>query len=174
MRPRHTSIPEPEYITETVEGAVFDLPGGAVLVVGAVPEALASRPARARGTLILRYGIPMNSPVAEPVIPGLMVGERGGALVGREAWEFMMNRFQMFPRADVVGFRPGGAEAQVFLRELDFGAQVRVYVFESTEARKALAEVTALFRGEGVPELPEMLTRHLPTLPDAARLLGTG
>jgi hypothetical protein len=158
-------IPPPEYIGETVSGAVYDLPGGMTLLIGQTPAALASRAPLLGGILTVRYGIPLYIPPTDVVIPGLFFSEKGAALIGREAWDYMQRRFQMHPRADVVGLRMNGAPAQVFLRELDWGAAVRVFVYDSAAAHAPTAELKALVTGPEAPPLPDLLARYLPAVP---------
>jgi hypothetical protein len=168
MSPR---IPDPEYVDERIEGAIYALPGGVCLVTGTAPDALAGLEPIIRGALIMRYAIPMNHPGAGVVVPGLFFSERGAALTGREAWDFMQDHFQVFPRADVVGLNAKGVKAQVFLRELDFGAPVRVFAYASADQTTPAAEPTLRIEGEGAPPPPELLARYLPVAPDLSALL---
>ncbi len=158
-------IPPPEYIGETVSGAVYDLPGGMALLIGQPPAALADHEPLLGGTVTVRYGIPMSTPPTDVVVPGLFVSEMGAALIGREAWDYMQRRFQMHPRADIIGLRMNGASAQVFLRELDWGAPVRVFVYDSAAARAPTAELKALVTGPEAPPPPELLAQYLPAVP---------
>jgi hypothetical protein len=154
-------IPEPEYIHEIIEGAVYTLPEATTLVAGKPTPDLASYAPLMSGMLILRYGIALQTPASQTIIPGLFVSEKGVALVGRQAWDFMMGNFQLYPRADVVGFRvSNGAPLQVFLRELDFGVPVRIFAYESVDISLPPAEITQLRFGETVSELPELLTKY--------------
>ena len=164
-------IPDMELVGEAIDCAIFDLPGGKTLVVGSVPPALSSDQPILHGALVIRYAIPFQQPPTEAIVPGLFAAEKGGMLVGREAWDYIQAHFQMHPRADVVGLRPNGAQAQVFLRELDFGAPVRVLVYESSAATIPRAEVTALVIGDSAPPLPDLLAQYLPAH-DLSTLLG--
>jgi hypothetical protein len=155
------STPTPELIGEAINGAVYDLPGGTTLVVGTIPSELAELKPRLSGSLIARYAIPLLDPPTDAVIPGLIAGERGGILVGQEAWDYIQKHFQVHPRADVVGLHLDGSPAQHFLREVDLGATVRVLIYDSETATVAAAEVTALIANENEP-LPELLIRYLP------------
>ncbi len=141
---------------------MYHLPGGNVLLVGQPPRTLANRQPVLAGSLIVRYALPMLEPASDAVIPGLFAAEKGGMLVGREAWDYIQRQFQMHPRADVVGLGLDGQQAQVFLRELDFGVPVRVLVYDSAEATIPVAEVKALVIGQDAPVLPELLAKYLP------------
>jgi hypothetical protein len=153
--------PDPELIGEAINGAVYDLPGGTTLVIGAVPDVLADLKPRLSGSLIARYAIPLFDPSTDAIIPGLIAGERGGFLVGREAWNYIQKHFQVHPRADVVGLYLDGSPAQHFLREIDLGATVRVLIYDSETAKVAVAEVEALV-ANGNELRPELLTKYLP------------
>lgn len=144
---------------------MYDLPGGMTLLIGPAPAALAVHEPLLGGILTVRYGIPMITPPTDAVVPGLFVSEMGAALIGREAWDYMQRRFQMHPRADIIGLRMNGASAQVFLRELDWGAPVRVFVYDSVEARVPTAELKALVSGSEASPPPELLALYLPVVP---------
>jgi hypothetical protein len=183
---RNNPIPDPEYITETVNGTLYPLAaphgGGLLLVIGvpdpnwlaahalpapADPDSGAPPPITATysGPITLRYGIPHLIPPGETLIPGLLAGERGGFMTGREAWDYMQARFQMFPRADVVGIKPDGRAVQVFLRELDLGAPVQVYAYPDPATLTPLGRVNGVWRAADAPDLPEFLALY-------GRLLG--
>lgn len=152
--------PTPELIGEAINGAVYDLPGGTALVIGAAPSALSDLEPLLSGSLIVRYALPLLDPPTDAVIPGLIAGERGGILVGQEAWDYIQKHFQVHPRADVVGIHIDGSPAQHFLREVDLGAAVRVLIYDSETASVAAAEVTALVANEN-ESLPKLLTKYL-------------
>jgi hypothetical protein len=158
MPPR---IPTPELIGEAIDGAVYNLPGGKTLVVGGAPSALSDQQPILRGALVARYALPLLQPPTDAVIPGLFAAEKGGMLVGREAWDYIQEHFQMHPRADIVGLHPNGTQAQVFLRELDFGAPVRVLLYDGPTATVPGAEAQALYMGDNAPPLPDLLSKYL-------------
>jgi hypothetical protein len=160
-----SQIPDPEYIYELVDGAVYQLPGGTVLVVSGTPNQLAGDKPILSGEIILRYGIVTLSPPGEVVIPGLFAAEKGGFLVGREAWDYLQRNFQTHPRADVVGVRPDGSQVQKLLRELDFGVPVRVYAYASHEDVQPVAELIAIGYAEEPVEIPELLSQYLDAVP---------
>ena len=167
-----TKIPAPELIGEPITGAIYALPRGKVLVIGDPPSTLANREVIFMGDMLARYAIPLYSPPDTAVIPGLLVGERGGFVVGREAWDFIEENFQRFPRADVIGRKLDGSEAQVFLRELDLGRSIRVVLYEANcPERKPLAEVANYIKGTNAPDLPDLLARYLPIVSDLNGLL---
>lgn len=156
-------IPDPEFIHEMVNGAVYDLPEGSTLVLGTPHAEFASYAPSLSGMLVLRYGISLLSPNTQALIPGLFVSEKGVTLVGREAWDFIMEHFQLYPRADIVGIKAyGGAPLQVFLRELDFGAPICIIAYESVDTSLVPAQINHVVLGANIQisELPELLRRY--------------
>jgi hypothetical protein len=164
MPPR---LPPPEYVSEVVEGAVYALPSGeSALVVGAPPHALAESAPVIAGALTLRYGIPFHAPSADVIVPGLFVSERGQAVAGRAAWDLMTQKYQLYPRADVVGVRLNGREANVFMRDLDWGAPVRVLAYRGPEDMLPAAQPQYGYVGSGGGALPALAARYLVLVSD--------
>ncbi len=164
-------IPDPELIGEPVDGAIYDLPGGVTLVIGAPPVSLAGRTPLLNGSLTIRYAIAMLMPPNEAIVPGLFAAEKGGMLVGREAWDYLQKHFQVHPRADIVGIRLDGKKAQALVRELDFGVPIRVLAYESTDRLVPFKELKALVVGENAPPLPDLLAKYLPAVATVDTLL---
>ncbi len=158
---RSAKIPDPEYITETVTGAIVKTPEGVRLVI---PGGGESDPF-ARGTFAVRYAIPLIVPPSIAIVPGLLVGERGGALVGREAWDYLQAHFQVHARADAVGLMLDGTRGQYLVRELDFGVPVRVFAYADPSALTPLAELHDLQVAKtDRATLPDLLKRYLPSV----------
>ncbi len=155
-------IPGPEYIGEVIPGVVFKLNDQAALVVGDIPPSLTHESPIISGSLVLRYGLTLLVPAGIIFIPGLFAAEKGGMLVGREAWDFIQNNFTVHPRADVVGLGIDGKTVQALIREIDFGVPVKVFVYRSADAATPTAEVTQLIVGDNAPPLPDLLSRYLP------------
>jgi hypothetical protein len=166
-------IPDPVYVTEKVAGHVIDLGTKKLLVIGAIPSDLANYPALISGEIVIRYGIGTFVPMGDAVIPGLFAAEYGGMLVGREAWDYIQKNFQMHPRADVVGILLNGQKTQKFLRELDFGIPVRVFVYRNESETIPLTELSNLYVGaqSETVELPELLRMYLPLTTNPVSLI---
>ncbi len=151
-------IPDLEYVADQVEGTIYRLSDQTVLLIGLTNSTLTEV---AQGTFTIRYAIPLLTPATQAIIPGLFVGERGGTLVGHEAWEYMQNRFQMHPRADVIGLLLEGTRGEYWIRDLDFGARVRVFVYATAQDTTPLIELTGYRSAEGT-QVPELIKRYLP------------
>ena len=157
-------IPSPEYVFDALDGTLYQMPGQHILVVGTVPDQLIGQYLLHRGPLILRYGISTLVPPDDAVIPGLMAAERGGILVGREAWHYLLARFQLHARAEVVGIGLSGQSVQKYVRELDFAVPPRVFAYANQQDSLPLGEVKALIIGQDAPPMPELLEQYLPTV----------
>ncbi|MHB8625651.1 MAG: hypothetical protein ACYDBJ_07085 [Aggregatilineales bacterium] len=156
-------VPEPEYVEERVDGTLTTRVEGmdCALYVGIDP------PPDARiviqGALVIRYAIPLIVPSTDAIIPGLFISERGGMLTGHECWDYLQTRFQMHPRADVIGLNLNRLRAQALVRELDFGATVRVLAYADPPTVMPLTEVKTLYTTDAMAaRLPELLKRYLP------------
>lgn len=155
-------IPEPEYIADSVDGAIYQTVTGARLLIDMeIDTAVTAARLIARGSFTICYGISLLRPPTEAVIPGLFFGERGGSLVGREGWQYLQDHFQVHPRADVVGLKIDGTRAEYWVRELDFGVPVRVFAYAAPTDTKPLIELHA-FSAADVSALPELFVRYLP------------
>lgn len=145
------SVPVPVYFHETASGYVWQ--HGAQIGLTLSP---AAPPAEvtilAEGELVLRYGIEVQR-TPDAIIPGLFIAESGATKTGREAWDWLWHKFQLYPRAEVIGLRSDGAPAHLYVRDLDFGYPPRVLVYAETEATVPLASLTTLLTPENAPEL---------------------
>lgn len=154
------NFPDPEYISETLTGVIFKEEERHLLAVGGLTllgECVA------QGALTLRYAVPTLNPPIRWVIPGLLVGERGGAFTGRKAWDYMQDRWEHHPRADVVGLDPTGAKQTYFLKELDLAAQVRAYAYGDASTFVPLCLLDGIAAPPGF-ELPELAASYLPVI----------
>lgn len=114
------------------------------------------------GDLVLRYGIEMLTAPYQ-LIPGYFENENGAIKTGRAAWEFIWSKFQLYPRAEVIGFRSDGAPAQVLMRDLDFGEPPKVLAFPDETAWRALGVITHLSAPPDAT-LPDLLAQYAPNL----------
>ncbi len=113
------------------------------------------------GTFVVRYGIRFLGKPHQSIVPGLVVLDYGDMLTGEEAWEFLLKRSNLHPRAEVVGYRNDGNEDMVFLRTLDFAVQPQVLIYVDESANKPLANPTALIT-QATDSLPARLPAYLP------------
>jgi hypothetical protein len=163
-------IPDPDYIAEPVEGSIYVLPGGAILVVGTPPQTLANRQPLITGEIVLRFGLSLLIPPGDVLIPGLLAAEKGGMLTGREAWDFLQRQFQMHPRADVVGVGLMGQPVQKLVREIDFGIPVRVFAYGNYDQASPSAELNGMVMVDDA-NMPTLAAQYLPQVSDLDSLM---
>lgn len=144
-------------ISEPVAGVVTEVDGHALLSAAGLPEGAAI----AGGDLILRYGITFLGKPQLSIVPHLVVADYGELLSGEAAWDFLMTRAHLYPRADVCGWLTDGADEMVALKQLDFDYPFDVFVYRQIQDELPLVKLSALIAGAPAP-YPQRLLRHLP------------
>ena len=160
---KRSPVPDPVYIEDRITGtlAISAKRSGGMLYVGV--ELPADIQIVQQGALVIRYAIPLIVPPTDWIIPGLFISERGELLTGHECWDYLQTRFQMHPRADVIGLNANGMRTQALVRELDFGAAVRVLAYTDPPKSMPLTELKTLYVTDGMLDsLPALLKRYLP------------
>jgi hypothetical protein len=61
-------------------------------------------------------------------------------MTGEEAWQFLLHRSNLFPRADVIGYRNDGVDDMIPVKKLDLMQPIVVLVYASESATTPLAE----------------------------------
>lgn len=112
-------------------------------------EALATeRPAGAEivaeGVFTVRYAVRMLGKPHIAIVPGLVAIDYGTMLTGEEAWEFVMKRSNLYPRAEVFGWRNDGREDMLYVKQLDLALPVQVLVYPNDAAFQPIASPTRL------------------------------
>jgi len=151
------TMPERQPMTERVVGALTRLDGHVLLS----PTPLPAGELLAQGPLILRYGIAYLGKAQLCLVPDLIVADYGALLTGDEAWEFLMRRGHLFPRADVFGWRSDDDEDMARLKQLDLDHPYAVFAYRREEDARPFAEVSALIAA-GPEAFPPRLQKQLP------------
>lgn len=113
------------------------------------------------GDLMVRLAVVYLGRSHQSIVPELIALDTGGGYSGEEAWDFLFNKSNLFPRAEVVGYRDDGTEDMITVKSLDLMYPVRVLVYDTDAARKPIAEAHAVITPD--PEsLPPRLRLHLP------------
>lgn len=118
-----------------------------------------------QGSMILRYGVVYLGKPHFSIVPGLLALDYGAFKTGEEAWEFLLHKSNLFPRADVLGYRNDGEDAQVFVKELDLVWPFHILAYPTAEASKPLAQISAVISEER-ESLPPRLAEYAPIYPD--------
>ncbi len=153
-------IPERAPIGDPFEGTVIAVPNGAQAVIDPAP---AEAVVIAAGMLIARYGIRYLGKPHLSIVPGLIAVDYGTLLTGEEGWNFLIHRSNLYPRAEVFGYRHDGRDEMVFLKQLDLALNFDVLIYASSEATKPIARPSALIgTDEALARLPVRLREALP------------
>lgn len=115
----------------------------------------------AQGDLIVRYGITYLGKPLFSIVPDLVVADYGELLYGEAAWQFLMDRGHLYPRADVCGRRNDGQEDMVPVKQLDFDYPYDVFVYGEVSESQPLAKLSALIAADRA-KFPKRLTEQLP------------
>jgi len=109
---------------------------------------------------VLRYGIRYLGKPKLSVVPGLVAIDYGTFLNGEEAWDFLIRRSNLYPRAEVFGYRNDGVDEQVFVRQLDLALTPETLVYADEGATVPLARPLAYIGPEAAA--PPRLLEYLP------------
>lgn len=154
-------IPRRNPISDPFTGALIRVDGTALLTESLPPGLEAIQ----RGHFVVRYGVQYLQK-AQSIVPGLIALDYGDMLTGEEAWNFLFNRSNLYPRADVVGYTSKGEDDMVPVKMLDLMRPVDVLVYESLEATQPLAHIRGIISQdpEQIPERLRTYTKTYPTL----------
>lgn len=114
----------------------------------------------AQGDLIVRLAIVYLGRSHQAIVPEMVAMDTGGGYNGEEAWDFLLNKSNLFPRADVIGYRHDGTDDMVTVKSLDLMYPLRALVYDSDASRTPLAQVTAVISAD-VQSLPPRLRQHV-------------
>jgi len=151
------AIPERAPIEDHLTGVVFQAGPADGLALVPQPDTITL----AQGPLIVRYGVRFLGKHHQSILPGLVVLDYGDMLTGEDAWDFLQNRSNLHPRAEVVGFRDDGRDDMVFVRQLDLAIPPQVLVFADAESNQPLARPRVLITPPDAA-LPPRLRAYLP------------
>jgi hypothetical protein len=114
----------------------------------------------ASGSFIVRYGLRCLGKPHLSIVPGLVVIDYGTFLNGEDAWIFLTERSNRYPRAEVFGYRSDGRDEQIYVRDLDLALTPQPLVYADIAASLPLAQPAAWI---GVEEAaPARLLAYLP------------
>jgi hypothetical protein len=146
---------------------------GAILQAG-ITQALALSPldgadALYDGAMIVRYGVRFLGKPHLSVVPGLVVVDYGDMLTGEEAWIFLTRRSNLYPRAEVFGYRSDGSDEMITVKNLDLALPAEVLVYKDAADNTPVAKPTALIASdEERTAFPPRLIENLPRYPSVA------
>lgn len=119
------------------------------------------------GEFEIRFGITYLGRPHSCIVPELVVADYGELLGGEQAWDFLMERAHLHPRADVCGYGSDGAEDMPPLKQLDFEHPYHALAYQHSADRRALTRVSALITRDCAAWSPRLL-KHLPCYPSVS------
>lgn len=117
-----------------------------------------------QGEFVVRYAVRYLGKPHLSIVPGLLATDTGEIMTGSHAWDFLLNRSNLFPRADVQGYRNDGEDDMVFVKELDLMQPIQILVYENADATKPLAQPAAIICSEP-DNLPDRLQQYADIYP---------
>lgn len=152
------SIPPRRAFEDTLEGLIIRQSGHSLLA----STMLEGTELLYTGELTIRYGIGFLGKPQYSIVPELVVLDYGEGLVGEEAWDFLLRKSNLYPRADVLGYRNDGVDEMIVVKKLDLMQPVHVLAFTSAGSQIPVARLSAFISDNQALELPARLLQHLP------------
>lgn len=150
-------IPDREPIGDTFSGVISQIDNQHIISI----SPLTSADSIAEGDFVIRYGVTYLGKPHYSIVPDLVVVDYGDMLVGEDAWNFLTKQSNLYPRADVLGFRNDGRDEMLVVKHLDLAVPYVVLAYTSESDRTPIAKLTALIAPE-TDTYPERLLKYLP------------
>jgi hypothetical protein len=110
--------------------------------------------------IILRYAARLLGKPFLGIVPELVAIDYGDFLNGEDAWEFVLKRSNLYPRADIVGYRNDGVDDMIVVKKLDLALKPMVLAYAQDEDVRPVAEAVACIGIESA--FPQRTTAFLP------------
>ena len=159
-------IPDRNPIGDTFEGVVLSVGDYAVLAHTLISD----YPVLHSGTMIIRYGITFLGKPQYSIVPAILALDYGSFKTGEDAWEFIFKSSNLYPRADIVGYRNDGSDEMAVLKTLDLEFPLHVLAYIDDNANKPIARVRA-FIGDAPNNIASRILQHLPQYPTVEQWL---
>lgn len=143
-------IPERAPLGDVFNGVLVQFSGRFALTLTAPLEVEVVR----QGEFVVRYAVRYLGKTHLSVVPGLLALDYGEILTGEAAWDFLLTKSNLHPRADVIGYRNDGLDEMIPVKKLDPVAPIEVLVYASAAESLPLASVSALLAK------PEAVVHH--------------
>jgi hypothetical protein len=161
-------IPERQPIGDPVTAAVIRVNAAEVLAAVAASDVEVVF----QDAMVVRYGVRYLGKPHLSIVPGLIALDYGEMLTGEDAWEFLTRRSNLYPRAEVFGYRNDGRDEIITVKNLDLALPFEVLVYENSTATVPVARPVALIADETEREVfPPRLLEYLPRYPSVAAWL---
>ncbi|MBN8635473.1 MAG: hypothetical protein J0M07_09145 [Anaerolineae bacterium] len=153
------AIPPRQPISDTLDGAIVGIGGLHALT----PRAFAPDNALLSGLLTVRYAVRFLGKPHLSIVPELVAVDYGDMFVGEEAWDFILNKSNLYPRAEVFGHLNSGQDEMMYVKHLDLVQPIEVLVYAKPADSVPAGRPIALIAPEAATAtLPPRLLQHLP------------
>jgi hypothetical protein len=134
------AIPARNPIADRFTGVALRVGDDHLIATGPLPntEGIAS------GTFIVRYGVRILGKHWLSIVPGLLAVDYGTFYTGEEAWAFLLNHSNLYPRAEVFGYRENGQDEQMWVRQLDLALPPQPHLYLDATATTPVASPVAI------------------------------
>lgn len=151
-------IPERLPIEDSFSGALLNIENTVLLATSADIDHATEQSVTLvkQGDFIIRYGIPLLGKPHLSVVPGLLALDYGEILNGEEAFNFILRKSNLYPRADVIGYRNDGVDEMLALKWLDLALPLSVLVYDDPTQIVPLAQIESVIAPADHP-LPQHL-----------------
>lgn len=156
-------IPERAPVQDSFNGVAIICDGVQALATEPVPGTQVMM----NGPLVVQYGVRFLGKLHLSIVPGIVVLDYGDMITGEEAWDFLLKRSNLHPRAEVIGYRNDGKDDMVFIKHLDLSVPPEVLVYANAGDTTPAAQPTALI-GADTNGVPTRLLDYLPYYPTLA------
>lgn len=157
------AIPDRAPLGDSIAGTLLKAGSETLLLAGQTSVSDPGFEIIASGDFIIRYGVRFLGKPHLSVVPGLLALDYGDILTGEEAWEFLWNRSNLYPRSDVVGYRNDGTDEMIPIKKLDLALPPEILVYGDALAARPLASLQAIIAAKNTlipPRLSQYLPRH--------------
>lgn len=114
---------------------------------------------------IVRYGIVYLGKPHLSIVPALLALDYGQFLTGEQAWHFILHRSNLYPRADVIGYRNDGTDEMIVVKQLDLMQHFHILAYRHPDDAAPLAQIHAIIAPDPAG-LPDRLREYAPIYPD--------
>lgn len=117
-----------------------------------------------QGTFTVRYAVVLLGKPHLSIVPALMALDYGEFKTGEDAWDFLLNKSNLYPRADVIGHNNNGKDSQLFVRELDLMYPFDILVYADNNSTMPLCKIDAVISANPT-NIPERLANYANVFP---------
>lgn len=108
------------------------------------------------GPMVVRYAIEYLGKPQSCITPELVVLDYGEGMAGEAALDFLLNKSNLYPRGDVLGWRNDGQDEMIVIKKLDLTQPIRFLIYPDWASTTPQAEAVALI-GDDWSAFPQRL-----------------